>query len=59
VGAAILGWQTLCHVRAETGSIRGVVTGKDLARLLPQPRIDAVRRDLVAWDIDLLESTRV
>jgi saccharopine dehydrogenase (NAD+, L-lysine-forming) len=58
VGAAILGWQTLCHVRAEPGSIRGVVTGEDLARLLPQPRIDAVRRDLVAWDIDLFESTR-
>jgi saccharopine dehydrogenase-like NADP-dependent oxidoreductase len=58
VGAAILGWHTLCHVRAEPGSIRGVVTGEDLARLLPQPRIDAVRRDLVAWDIDLFESTR-
>ncbi len=58
VGAAILGWHTLCHVRAEPGSIRGVVTGEDLARLLPQPRIDAVRRDHVAWDIDLFESTR-
>lgn len=58
VGAAILGWHTLCHVRAEPGSIRGVVTGEDLARLLPQPRIDAVRRDLVAWDIDLFESVR-
>lgn len=57
-GRAILGWHTLCHVRAEPGSIRGVVTGEDLARLLPQPRIDAVRRDLVAWDIDLFESTR-
>ncbi len=58
VGAAILGWHTLCHVRTEPGSIRGVVTGEDLARLLPQPRIEAVRRDLVAWDIDLFESTR-
>ena len=58
VGAAILGWHTLCHVRAEPGSIRGVVTGEDLARLLPQSRIDGVRRDLVAWDIDLFESTR-
>jgi hypothetical protein len=58
VGAAILGWHTLCHVRAEPASIRGVVTGEDLARLLPQSRIDAVRRDLVAWDIDLFESTR-
>jgi hypothetical protein len=58
VGAAILGWHTLCHVRAEPGSIRGVVTGEDLARLLPRPRIDAVFRDLVAWDIDLFASTR-
>jgi len=58
VGAAILGWHTLCHLRAEPGGIGGVVTGEDLARLLPRPRIDAVRRDLVAWDIDLFESTR-
>jgi saccharopine dehydrogenase-like NADP-dependent oxidoreductase len=58
VGAAILGWHTLCHLRAEPGGMRGVVTGEDLARLLPRPRIDAVRRDLVAWDIDLFESTR-
>lgn len=58
VGAAILGWHTLCHVRAEPGTIQGVVTGEDLARLMPQPRIDAIRRDLVAWDIDLFESTR-
>jgi saccharopine dehydrogenase-like NADP-dependent oxidoreductase len=58
VGAAILGWHTLCHVRTEPGCIRGVVTGEDLARLLPQSRIDAIRRDLVAWDIDLFESTR-
>ena len=58
VGAAILGWHTLCHVRAEPAAIQGVVTGEDLARLMPQPRIDAIRRDLVAWDIDLFESTR-
>lgn len=58
VGAAILGWHTLGQTRSEPGSIRGVVTGEDLARLLPRPRIDAVRRDLVAWDIDLFESTR-
>jgi len=58
VGAAILGWHTLCHVRAEPGSIAGVVTGEDLARMLPRPRIDAVFRDLVAWDIDLFASTR-
>jgi len=58
VGAAILGWHTLCHVRAEPGSIAGVVTGEDLARLLPRPRIDAVFRDLVAWDIELFASAR-
>jgi hypothetical protein len=27
-------------------------------RLLPRPRIEAVFRDLVAWDIDLFGSTR-
>lgn len=58
VGAAILGWHTLCQTRADPGGIRGVVTGEDLARLLPRSKIDAVRRDLVAWDIDLFESTR-
>jgi hypothetical protein len=45
-------------VWAEPGSIQGVVTGEDLARLLPRPRIEAVFRDLVAWDIDLFGSTR-
>lgn len=58
VGAAILAWHTLEHARAEPGSIKGVVTGEDLARLLPRARVDAVRRDLVAWDIDLFESVR-
>ncbi len=58
VGAAILAWHTLEHLRAAPGSIQGVVTGEDLARLLPRNRIDAVRRDLVAWDIDLFESVR-
>ncbi|KAA6185367.1 saccharopine dehydrogenase [Thiohalocapsa marina] len=58
VGAAILAWHTLEHARANPGEIRGVVTGEDLARLLPRARIDAVRRDLVAWDIDLFESVR-
>ena len=32
--------------------------GEDLAGLLPRRRVDAVRRDLVAWDIDLFESAR-
>jgi len=58
VGAAILGWHTLCQVRAEPGSIQGVITGEELARLLPRSRIDAVFRDLVAWDIELFASTR-
>ncbi len=58
VGAAILAWQTLEHARSAPGVIRGVVTGEDLARLLPRQRADAVRRDLVAWDIDLFESVR-
>jgi saccharopine dehydrogenase-like NADP-dependent oxidoreductase len=58
VGAAILAWHTLEHARANPGAIQGVVTGEDLAGLLPRSRIDAVRRDLVAWDIDLFESVR-
>jgi hypothetical protein len=29
-----------------------------LARLLPRSRADAIRRDLVAWDLDLFESVR-
>ncbi len=56
VGAAILAWHILEHSREAPGSIRGVVTGEDLAALLPRQRIDAVRRDLAAWDIDLFES---
>ncbi|KEF42182.1 MAG: saccharopine dehydrogenase [Cyanobium sp. CACIAM 14] len=58
VGAAILAWQALAFVREDGGDLRGVITGEDLARLLPQTRVDAVRRDLVAWDIDLFESVR-
>jgi saccharopine dehydrogenase-like NADP-dependent oxidoreductase len=58
VGAAILAWHILEHCREAPGSIRGVVTGEDLAVLLPRQRIDAVRRDLAAWDIDLFESVR-
>lgn len=58
VGAAILAWHTLEHLRAEPGSIRGVVTGEDLAGRLPRARVDAVRRDLAAWDIELFEGVR-
>jgi hypothetical protein len=57
-GGAQLGGRGVQVFGAEPGSIRGVVTGEDLARFLPRPRIDAVFRDLVAWDIDLFASTR-
>ncbi|MEY6432143.1 saccharopine dehydrogenase [Thioalkalicoccus limnaeus] len=58
VGAAILAWHALEFARATPGRLAGVVTGEDLARILPRPRADAVRRDLVAWDIDLYDSVR-
>jgi saccharopine dehydrogenase (NAD+, L-lysine forming) len=59
VGAAILAWHALEYARTEAGGcLRGVITGEDLARLLPRPRADAIRRDLVGWDIDLFESVR-
>ena len=58
VGAAILAWHALAFVREEGGELAGVVTGEDLARLLPRSQADAIRRDLVAWDIDLFESVR-
>jgi hypothetical protein len=58
VGAAILAWHALGFLREDGGSLEGVVTGEDLARLLPQSRADAIRRDLVAWDIDLFETVR-
>jgi pilus assembly protein TadC len=49
---------TLGRLLERTPGGRGVVTGEDLAALLPRSRVDAVRRDLVAWDIDLFESVR-
>lgn len=59
VGAAILAWHALADPREEgAGELKGVVTGEDLARLLPRARADAIRRDLVAWDIDLFETAR-
>lgn len=59
VGASILAWHTVEFLRTTSGkSLSGVLTGEDLARILPRPRADAVRRDLVAWDIDLFESVR-
>jgi len=58
VGAAIMAWHTLQYARTAPGKIVGVVTGEDLARLLPRASADAIRRDLVAWDIDLFQSLR-
>jgi hypothetical protein len=58
VGAAILAWHALDFLTEQPGALLGVVSGEDLARLLPRPRGDAIRRDLVAWDIDLFESVR-
>jgi saccharopine dehydrogenase (NAD+, L-lysine forming) len=58
VGAAILAWHTLQYARSAPGEVVGVVTGVDLARLLPRECADAIRRDLVAWDIDLFQSVR-
>ncbi|CAK6701775.1 MULTISPECIES: hypothetical protein [unclassified Synechococcus] len=58
VGAAILTWHALAFLREDGGELRGVITGEDLAERLPRPRADAIRRDLVAWDIDLFESVR-
>jgi saccharopine dehydrogenase (NAD+, L-lysine forming) len=59
VGAAILSWHALEYARTEPGArLCGVITGEDLARILPRPRADAIRRDLVGWDIDLFESVR-
>lgn len=59
VGAAILAWHALDYVHTQAShSLSGVITGEDLARVLPRPRADAIRRDLVGWDIDLFESVR-
>jgi hypothetical protein len=58
VGAAILAWHALDHAREVPADLAGVITGEDLARLLPRRRADAIRRDLVAWDIDLFETVR-
>jgi saccharopine dehydrogenase (NAD+, L-lysine-forming) len=58
VGAAILAWHSLAFLREDGGDLRGVLGGEDLARLLPGGRVEAIRRDLVAWDMDLFESVR-
>lgn len=59
VGAAILAWHALEYARTTPDSkLVGVLGGVDLARLLPRRRADEIRRDLVAWDIDLFDSVR-
>lgn len=58
VGAAILAWHALAFARERPAELVGVISGEDLARILPRPAADAIRRDLVAWDIDLFESVR-
>lgn len=58
VGAAILAWHALGHMWDTGKALCGVITGEDFAGLLSRPRLDAIRRDLVAWDINLFESVR-
>ncbi len=59
VCAAILMWHALEYARAQhRPRLTGVLTGEDLARILPRSRADAIRRDLVAWDIDLFGGVR-
>jgi saccharopine dehydrogenase (NAD+, L-lysine forming) len=58
VGAAILAWHVLGNLWEAPGSVCGVINGEDLALYLPRARVDAIRRDLVAWDINLFESVR-
>jgi hypothetical protein len=56
VGAAILMWHALAHARVGEGELRGVLSSEDLARSFPRARLDAVRRDFVAWGLDLFQS---
>lgn len=58
VGAAILLWHALEHARSGEGLLRGVLSSEDLARAFPRARVDAVRRDFVAWGLDLFQSVR-
>lgn len=58
IGAAIMTWHTLTAHRQGEAPLSGVLSGEDLARLLPLSRADAARRDLVAWGLDLFESVR-
>jgi len=59
VCAAILLWHALEHMHTRRGAkLVGVISGEDLARVLPRSRAHAIRRDLVAWDIDLFGGVR-
>lgn len=58
IGAAILMWHALGHARSGEGELRGVISSEDLARMFPRGRLDAVRRDFVAWGLDLFQSVR-
>lgn len=58
VGAGIIAWHTLRYARTTPGEVVGVVSAVDLARLLPSACADAIRRDLVAWEIDLFQGIR-
>jgi saccharopine dehydrogenase (NAD+, L-lysine forming) len=58
IGAAILMWHALEHARLGEGVLRGVLSSEDLARAFPKSRLAAVRRDFVAWGLDLFQSVR-
>lgn len=58
VGAAILAWHALGHMWDTQKPLPGIITGEDFAWLLSRARLDAIRRDLVAWDLNLFESVR-
>jgi hypothetical protein len=58
VGAAIVAWHALQYALAAPGRLVGVLSGEDLAQLLPARSAEAIRRDLVGWDIDLFQSVR-
>jgi hypothetical protein len=49
-------WHALAHARVGEGELRGVLSSEDLARSFPRARLDAVRRDFVAWGLDLFQS---
>lgn len=58
IGAAILMWHALEQARAGEAELRGVLSSEDLARMFSRARLDAVRRDFVAWGLDLFHGVR-